>query len=50
MGNQLLRLLVELALGPRPEPAERAVHLLGELVGRPGLDREQPEDRVRRRG
>src|SRR5581483_3397569 len=38
VGDQLLRLLVELALGPWPDAPERAVHLLRKLVGGPGLD------------
>ena len=49
VGHQLLGLLVELALGARPHPAQAAVHLLHELVGGPRLHREQAEDRVRRR-
>ena len=49
VGDELLGLLVDLALGPGPELTERPIHLLGELVGRPRLDREQSEDRVRRR-
>src|SRR5581483_949224 len=47
LGDQLLRLLVELALRARPDPAERAVHLLGQLVGAPRLDGQQPEDGIR---
>lgn len=33
VGDELLGLFVQLALGPRPELAQSAVHLLGELVG-----------------
>ena len=47
--DELLRFLVELALGPGPELPEGPAHLLGEFVGGPRLDREEAEDGVRRR-
>ena len=40
---------VQIALGSRPDVVEAAPHLLCQLVGWPGLNREQPEDRVRGR-
>ena len=46
-GGELLRLVVQLALGPRPEPVQAALHLLGQLVGGPGAHRQQA--RARRR-
>jgi len=45
--HEPLGLGIEVALGPRPEEVHRPLHQLGELVGRPGLDRQKPEDRVR---
>lgn len=39
-----------LALGSGPDAGEAAVHLLCQLVGAPGADREQAEDRVGRGG
>jgi len=45
--DQALRLVVQLAFGPRPEPAEAAVHLLRELVRRPGPGSQQAEEGVR---
>ena len=39
--GELLRLVVELALGPRPEPVQAALHLLGQLVGGPGAHGQQ---------
>ena len=50
VGDELLRLLVQLALRTRPHPAHAAVDLLDELVGGPRLDGQEAEDRVRRRG
>ena len=44
-GHQLLRLLIDHARGPRPEPAQRPFHLLSEVTTRERLDREQPEYR-----
>ena len=49
VGDQFLGLLVELALGPRPEPAQAAVDLLDELVRGPRLHGEQAQDGVGRR-
>src|SRR6476660_4621170 len=49
IGHQLLRLFVDHARRPWPEPADRAVHLLGEFIRREWLDREQPEYREGRR-
>ena len=43
MGDELFRLLVQFADRPGPDAAEGAVHLLGELVAAPRLDRQQPE-------
>ena len=48
-GGEPLGFLVDAALGARPEVLEAALHLLGQLVGRPRLDGQQPEDRVRGR-
>ena len=45
MGDQLLRLGVDVALGSGPDEAV-SLHLLGEFVRRPWLDRQQTEDRV----
>src|SRR4029079_13556113 len=44
-----LGFLVELAFRPRPEPTEAALHLLGQLVGRPRTDVEQAQQGVRGR-
>ena len=45
-GDEPLRLVVQLPLGAGPEPAERALHLLGQLVGGPGPQRQEAEDRL----
>ena len=50
VGDELLGLLVQLALGAGPHPAQAAVDLLHELVGGPRLDGQQAEDGVGRRG
>ena len=50
VGYELLGLLVELALGARPEATHAPVDLLHELMGRPWFHRQQTEDRVGRRG
>ena len=42
--DEPLGFVVELPCGARPGPAERALYLLGELVGGPRADREQAED------
>src|SRR5512144_60466 len=39
--DEFLRLFVQLAGCPGPDPAERAVHLLGELLAAPLLECEQ---------
>src|SRR5215203_7350505 len=47
VGDQLLWLGIEVALCARPTEAQVPLHLSGELVRRPGSDRQQPEQRVR---
>src|SRR5206468_4740685 len=47
VGDELLRLLVDLALRSRPVVAGAALHLLRELVGRPAAQRQMAEDDVR---
>ena len=46
VGDELLGFLVQLALRAGPHAPQAAIDLLHELVGGPGLDRQQPEDRV----
>ena len=48
--DELLRLLVELALGARPHAPHALVDLQDELMGSPRLHRKKAEDGVRRRG
>src|SRR5215211_4066222 len=50
VGDELLRLLIDLALGTRPVVAGTAFHLLRELIGGPAAQREMAEQDVRRRG
>src|SRR5205085_10858228 len=49
-GGRRLGIVVQLALGARAEQVRAAAYLLGQLVRRPGPDREQPQQRVRRGG
>src|SRR5205823_5360392 len=45
--DQLLRFLIEIALGPWPEPVQAAFHLLGQLVGGPRSQRQERQHGVR---
>src|SRR5262249_6419936 len=47
VGVQLLRLLVDVALGAGPVVVDAPPHLLRELVRRPAPEREEPEHEVR---
>jgi hypothetical protein len=47
VGDELLRFLVQLALGSGPEPPQAAVDLLHQLVRGPRLDGQKSEDCVR---